>query len=152
MDSVFRGAITYAFIWLVFRITGKRSLAQTTTFDFVLLLIISETTQSALSDQDNSMTNSFLLVITLLGIDVLLSIWKQKSPAVEKWIDGVPLVVMEEGRLLQDRMNKERIDVDDILSSARERHGLQNLGQIRYAILERNGGITIVPVESPAPS
>lgn len=150
MDSVLRGVITYGFIWLIFRITGKRSLAQTTTFDFVLLLIISETTQSALSDQDNSMTNSFLLVITLLGIDVLLSIWKQKSRVVEKWIDGVPLVVMEQGRILQDRMDKERIDVGDILSAARELQGLQCLDQIRYAVLERNGNITIIPKERPA--
>ena len=77
MEPILRGAATYAFVWLVFRAAGRRTLAQITTFDAVLLLIISETTQSALTDDDNSMTHAFLLIITMVGLDVVLSHLKQ---------------------------------------------------------------------------
>jgi uncharacterized membrane protein YcaP (DUF421 family) len=145
MDSVLRGLVTYAFVWLIFRISGKRSLAEMTTFDFVLLLIVSETTQSALAGDDNSLTNSFLLIVTLVGIDVGLSLWKQYSPRLEKLMDGVPLVILENGTPLKDRMNKARVDEADILAAARELQGLDRLEQIKYAVLERHGGISIIP-------
>jgi uncharacterized membrane protein YcaP (DUF421 family) len=70
--------------------TGKRTLAQITTFDAVLLLIISETTQAALIDDDHSFTNSVLLILSMLGLDVLFSCIKQKFPAVERVMDGTP--------------------------------------------------------------
>jgi uncharacterized membrane protein YcaP (DUF421 family) len=145
MESVFRGAVTYVFVWLIFRIAGKRSLAQITTFDAVLLLIISETTQAALTDNDNSITNSFLLILTLLGVDVIFSCLKQRFPAMEKVVDGVPLVLLDRRGLNQDAMAKERIDEADILAAARELRGIANLSQIEYAILEQSGGITIIP-------
>jgi uncharacterized membrane protein YcaP (DUF421 family) len=145
MESVLRGAVTYLFVWLIFRIAGKRSLAQITTFDAVLVLIISETTQAALTDNDNSMTNSFLLILTLLGLDVLLSCLKQRFPRLEKVMDGAPLILLDTRGLRQQCMDKERVDHEDILAAARELRGLANLSEIEYAILEPSGGITIVP-------
>lgn len=61
---------------------------------------------------------------------------------------GEPLIILENGRPLHDRMNRERVDEEDILEAARELQGLERLDQIRYAILERNGAITIVPAET----
>jgi uncharacterized membrane protein YcaP (DUF421 family) len=149
MESVIKGAVVYFFVWLIFRLAGKRSLAEITTFDFVLLLIISETTQSALMDRDNSMTNSILLIVTMVGMDILLSLWKQRSPRVEMIIDGLPLVVLVDGAPLRERMKKARVDEGDILAAARQLRGLERLDQIKYAVLERNGGISIIPRRSP---
>jgi uncharacterized membrane protein YcaP (DUF421 family) len=146
MDSVIRGAVTYAFVWLIFRISGRRTLAEMTTFDFVLLLIISETTQGALAANDPSMTNSFLLIITMIGMDIVLSLLKQRFPAFEKVVDSMPLLIVNRGRVLHDRMDKDRIDEDDIRTAARQRHGLEDLSQVKYAVLERDGGISIIPV------
>lgn len=151
MDSVIRAAVTYVFVWLVFRVAGKRSLAETTTFDFVLLLIISETTQAALLDHDNSLTNSFLLILTMVGIDVGLSWWKQRWRRLEKLLDGVPLVILADGIPIKDRMDRARVDEGDVLAAARQLQGLERLDQIKYAVLERNGGITVIPRE-PGPS
>lgn len=145
MDCIVRGVVTYVFLLILFRLAGKRSLAQITTFDFVLLLIISETTQNALVDNDHSMTNTFLLVLTLLGLDVGLSMWKQRSPWLEKLVDDVPLVIVEEGRPLRDRMDRCRVDEEDVLAAARQLRGLERLDQIKYAVLERSGGITVIP-------
>ncbi len=147
MDSVLRGLAVYVFLLVVFRAAGKRSVAEITTFDFVLLLIISEAVQEALIDGDKSMTNAFLLIITLVGFDILLSVLKQRWPRFDRWIDGSPLVVMADGQLLEDRMRKARVDAADILSAARVGHGLERLDQIKFAILERNGAISVVPKE-----
>jgi uncharacterized membrane protein YcaP (DUF421 family) len=148
MESIFRGAATYLFVWLIFRITGKRTLAQITTFDAVLLLIISETTQAALTDNDNSFTNSILLIMTMLGIDVMLSLIKQRLPVVEEVMDGRPLIILDRRGLRRKEMTKERVDEEDILHAARQLQGLSRLDQVEYAILEQTGEITIVPKAS----
>ncbi len=145
MLSIARGLATYFFILLIFRIAGKRSLAEITTFDAVLLLIISEATQQALIDGDESMTNAFLVVLTLLAADVLMQKLAMRSEKVDKLLNGVPLVLVEEGRLLEDRMDKVRVSEDDIMEQARASHGLERMDQVKYAVLERGGGITIVP-------
>lgn len=149
MDTVLRGLAVYVVLLVVFRAAGKRSVAEITTFDFILLLIISEGVQEALVDGDSSMTNAFLLIITLVGFDVLLSLLKQRWPRFGRWVDGTPLVVMADGKLLTGRMRRARVDEADILSAARIGHGLERLDQIKYAVLERNGAISVVPKTPP---
>lgn len=145
MDAVLRGAAIYLFLLLMFRVSGKRSLEQITTFDFVLLLIIAETTQQALLGNDFSLTNAFLLITTLLAIDIGLSFCKQGSPRLDKFLDGMPLIIVENGQPLKERMAKEHVSEDDILTAARELQGLERMEQIKYAVLERSGGISIIP-------
>ncbi|HVF39513.1 MAG TPA: YetF domain-containing protein [Gemmatimonadaceae bacterium] len=145
MNSVIRAAAVYLFLLLLFRLAGNRSVAQITAFDFVLLLIISEAIQQALITDDYSITNAFLLVITLVGLDIMMSLWKQRSERIEKILDGVPILVIQDGKMHRKRMDKERVDESDILNSARAHHGLERLDQIKHAIVEASGGITIVP-------
>jgi uncharacterized membrane protein YcaP (DUF421 family) len=145
MDTVLRGLSVYIFLLIIFRISGKRSLGQVTSFDFVLLLIIAETTQQALLGDDYSVTNAFLLIGTLFGVDIGLSLLKQRSAKLDQLLEGAPLVIVEEGKPLKDRMDKARVDEDDILHAARELQGLERMEQIKYAVLERNGDITVVP-------
>jgi uncharacterized membrane protein YcaP (DUF421 family) len=149
MESVLRAAVTYFVVWLLFRIAGKRSLGEMTAFDFVLVLIISETTQSALQDRDNSFTNTLLLIATMLAIDIGLSLCKQRSQRVEQVLDSVPLLIVADGVPLGERLKKSRLDEADILAAARKLRGLERLDQIKYAVLECNGGITIIPKEAP---
>jgi uncharacterized membrane protein YcaP (DUF421 family) len=74
-----------------------------------------------------------------------MSLWKQRSSWMDRLVDGTPLVIVENGRLLKDRMAKARVDGSDILEAARELQGLERMDQIKYAVLERAGHITIVP-------
>jgi uncharacterized membrane protein YcaP (DUF421 family) len=145
MDSVLRAATIYIALMIIMRIAGKRSLAQITTFDFVLLLIIGEATQQALLGQDYSITNALIVIVTLVTLDIALSLLKRRSKTVDKWLEDVPLVIVEDGVALKDRMHKARVDEEDVLSAARRLQGLERLDQIRYAVLERSGGISIVP-------
>jgi len=147
MDSVLHGLAVYVILLVVFRISGKRTLSQVTTFDFVLLLIIAEVTQQALLGQDYSITNFVLLVATLIGMDIAMSFVKERSPRLDRLLEGQPLVIVEDGKALHDRMQKARVDDEDVLTAARMHQGLERMEQIKYAVLERNGGITIVPKE-----
>ena len=145
MQSVFRAAAIYFILLLVFRVSGNRAIGQITTFDFVLLLIISEAIQQAMITTDYSLTNAFLLVVTLVGLDIMMSLWKQRSEKVARVLDGLPILVIEDGKLHHDRMQKERVDEGDILQVARDKHGLERLEQIKHAVVEASGGISVVP-------
>lgn len=145
MDIVLRAAALYAILLVLFRITGKRTLADTTTFDFILLLIISEATQQALVGEDGSLTAALLVIVTFLILDVALSYVKQYSRVAQDVVDSVPLLIVADGRLLEDRMAHERVGAADILQQARHLHGLERLDQIKYAVLEPSGGISIIP-------
>ena len=148
MEPILRGAATYLIVWFIFRLTGKRTLAQITTFDAVLLLIISETTQAALIDDNNSMTNSVLLILTMLGMDIVLSELKQWIPAMQKVMDGTPMLILDPNGLKRDKMDHERVDEHDILHAARELQGIGTLDEVEYAVLETTGDITIIPKEA----
>lgn len=144
MDAVFRAVAVYAFLFVLFRITGKRSLAQITVFDFVVLLIIAEATQQAMLGNDFSVTNALIVVSTLIAIDLVLSLVARRSTLVEKLTEGVPLVLVEDGKVHHNRIAKSRLSVDDILEAARS-HGLERMDQVKYVVLERSGELSIVP-------
>ena len=145
MDSVIRALTIYVFLLVVFRIAGARAIAKITTFDFVLLLVIGEATQNALIGDDFSATTAFLVIVTLVGADILLSMLKRRSKLADMLLDGAPVIVVADGKPLADRMAKERVDESDILAAARELHGLERMDDVKYAVLERNGGLSIVP-------
>jgi uncharacterized membrane protein YcaP (DUF421 family) len=145
MDSVLRTASMYGFLVLIFRITGKRSLAQITAFDFILLLIIGEATQQAILGNDFSFTNACVVIATLMFLELGLSLVKGSWPALDPVLESTPVIVVENGRLLEDRAARERVDLQDVLAAARELHGLEHLDQIKYAVLEKSGGISIIP-------
>lgn len=145
MEPVLRGLVIYVFLLLIFRVSGKRSLSEVTTFDFVLLLIIAEATQQALLGEDFSLTNAMVLIVTMIGFDIGLSLAKQRWHKLALLLEGVPLVVVKDGKPLHERMDRARVDEDDIMAAARQLQGLERFDQIKYAILERNGGITIIP-------
>lgn len=148
MDSVYRAFAIYCFLLIIFRISGKRTLAEITTFDLLLTLIISEATQQAMISRDNSVTGAIVLITTLVGLDILLSVLKQRFHSLAKIIDGEPIVVLRDGKILHERAKMERIDKDDILAAARKLHGLERLEQIKYAVVEEGGGISIIPAAS----
>jgi uncharacterized membrane protein YcaP (DUF421 family) len=148
MDEVLRAIAIYAVLMVIFRLSGKRSMAEVTPFDFVLLLIFSEALQNALVDDDSSLTVGLTVVATLLTVNLIMSLIKQRSVRIENILEGVPIVIFDEGKPLHDRMNRERIDEGDILAAARMQHGIDSLDQVRTAIIERSGGISIIPKQS----
>lgn len=145
MDAIIRATTIYILLLVVFRISGKRTLAEVTPFDFILLLIIGESAQQALLGDDFSIVNAVIVFTTLLTIDIIFSYIKQKSQTVSKWLEGTPLVIVKNGKAIEKRMRSERVDIGDVLESARKHHGIERMEQIKYAVLEKSGGITIIP-------
>lgn len=147
MNPVIKGAVVYLFLLIIFRIMGRRSMAEITTFDFILVLIIGEATQQALLGNNYSITNALVVIIVLVGVDLLLTFVKGKFDIFDKMIEGAPLILVDKGMMLKVRMKKAGIEEDDILEAARMLHGLQEMKQIKYAVLERDGNISIIPAD-----
>jgi uncharacterized membrane protein YcaP (DUF421 family) len=147
MDSVLRSVAVYVFVLIVFRISGKRSMSQITTFDFILLLIIGEATQQALLGNDFSVVNAWVVIGTLVALELAFSKAEGRWPSFGRVLGSLPVVVVEDGKLLAARARQEGVTMAEILEAGREKHGLERLEQFKYAILERHGGISVIPAE-----
>lgn len=145
MESILRALGVYLFLLLVVRITGRRTLGEMTIFDLVLVLIISEATQQGLLGEDFSVMNTWILISTFVVADMLFAFAKQKSKLFERIVDGQPSLILIDGKPVKKQLERSRIDEDDILEAARKTHGIGTLDQIRHAILERDGHISIIP-------
>ena len=145
MDSVIRALVTYLFLLLVFRVAGKRSLAEMSSFELVILLIISEATQQAMIDDDHSMTNAGIAILTLVGAGIVMTVLKERFPRFQRVVAGAPLLLIQDGEIMYERLKHSRIGVDEIMAAARTSHGLERIADIKHALLEAGGGISIIP-------
>jgi len=107
----------------------------------VLLLVIGEATQQALLGEDFSVVNAVLVIVSLIAIDVSLSLLKRQS----RMLDGEPIIIVEHGEVLRRRLYLARVEEADILEAARSSQGLERIDQIKFAILEKNGSISVIP-------
>lgn len=148
METVFRAAGIYFVLLIVFRIAGRRALLQMTSFDLILLLIISEATQQALLGDDFSVTGAALTIITLIVLDISLGFIKKKTTWVDYMLDGSPVILVEYGKPVGEKLRKTGITVDDIMVSARTNQGIHELSKIKFAILEKNGHISIISTDN----
>lgn len=148
MNPVVRALSIYLFLLLVFRIIGKRSLSESTTFDFVLLLVIGEVTQQALVGADYSLTAAFVLIISLVTIDLLFGLLKDRFPFFGKIAESVPLIIVDHGKPLRIRMHKLKVSEEDVLEAGRLHVGIERMEEIKYAVLEKDGSISIVPAKN----
>ena len=136
----------YLLLLLIFRIAGRRSLAETSTFDLVLLLIIGETTQQAMvGNDDDSMMSAAVAILSLVSLDMGISYLKKASPAFDRLLEGRPILLIDEGKLRRPALDAHGLDDEDLKEAARLSHGLTDVREVRQATLERDGKISIVP-------
>ncbi|MCU6668780.1 DUF421 domain-containing protein [Enterobacteriaceae bacterium H4N4] len=148
MDMIFRAVAVYLILLVVFKIAGRRALLQMTSFDLILLLIISEATQQALLGNDFSITGAMLTIVTLVVVDMLFGYLKKYSSRAESLLDGSPVILVAHGKPQEEKLKQVNVSCDDVMVSARQDHGIYLLEKIKYAILESNGHISIIPEES----
>jgi uncharacterized membrane protein YcaP (DUF421 family) len=89
--------------------------------------------------------NGLLVVLTLITINIALAVLQRWWPPLGKVFNGVPMVIVEEGRPLRELMERARVEEEDVLEAARRLQGLERMDQIKYAILEKSGGISVIP-------
>lgn len=140
-DTVVRAAAVYAFLLMVFRVSGRRTLAQVTTFD--LVLVIGDAAQNALVGTDDAVLTGVIAVSTLVLLDVGLAAAKFRWPGVDAVFDGLPIPLVVGGRVLSSRLEAERVTRDDLLTAARESRGVLRFDDIETAVLEQDGAISI---------
>jgi uncharacterized membrane protein YcaP (DUF421 family) len=145
MGSIGRALFMYLFLLFVIRIAGNRTMSEMTTFDFILLLIVGDSTQQAITSNDYSITNAVIIILTFVVLNIIIAYLKNKFALFDRVIEGSPLIVVNQGKPLEKIMHKAKINDADILEAARKAHGLERMQQIKYAILEKDGDITIVP-------
>jgi uncharacterized membrane protein YcaP (DUF421 family) len=147
MDTILRAAIAYWFLLFMLRFVGRHAVSQMTPFELILIFLFGGMTIQAVVTDDRSITNAFLAVMTIGLMHILVTSLKQWSSKFGRIIDGTPIIVVEHGKYDQDQLRKTQLQQQDILSAARQQ-GLERIEQVRYAIVERNGKVSIFPEES----
>jgi uncharacterized membrane protein YcaP (DUF421 family) len=142
---VVRAVVMYLFLLVLLRVTGKRTLSEVTAFDFIVLLIISETTQQAMTGNDFSVTNAAILVLTLIILQRAADWLSDRSSRADRVLNDRPVVIVEDGKPLDEWMRWNSLTVEEVLEEARQSQGIGSMDEIKYAVLERNGGISVIP-------
>jgi uncharacterized membrane protein YcaP (DUF421 family) len=147
MGTIIRAIVGYLFLILVLRNVGRRPGAQLTASEFVLIFLMGGIVILTTMGNDRSVTNSFCAVITVGALHRIVSHLKQKSPGAGAIVDGPPIVLLKDGQWQMEAMRKMFLQDDDVMAAARA-NGAKTLDDIKYAILERNGSISIIKKES----
>jgi uncharacterized membrane protein YcaP (DUF421 family) len=143
MDLVVRVIVVLAFVYLVTRAVGKRELSSLEPFDVILLVVIGDLVQQGITQNDDSVTGTIIVVATLGLFVVAMSYLNLKSPRARRVLDGEPVVLVIDGRPIERNMRRERITMDDLLAEARQQQ-LATLDEVRWAILETSGRISFI--------
>lgn len=146
METVLRIAFIYFFLMVAFRAMGKRELNKMSAFELVMLLLIPELFSQAALREDFSMTNATVATATLLTLVFFTSVVSHLSARAHEVISGNPTVLVRSGRYIEKNMNRERIGPEELLAEM-HKAGYEKLEQIKWAILEDDGKISLVPAK-----
>lgn len=146
LEIIYRCLTVYVFLFGVLRLLGKKEIGQLRPFDLVLLLIVSEATQSAMVGGDTSLQAGLVAISTLIFADMLVTRLLLKAPRLQKVLEGSPTVLVSRGQVIQNHMEKEKLTEEDLLQACRE-NGVAKIQEVRLAVLEVDGTISIVPLK-----
>lgn len=144
---VARTLIIYLALFLILRIAGKREMGQMSAFDLVVILLVSEAVQNAMLDDDTSVTGALIAAGVLVGANYAVSAARDRIPLLQTLLESSPSVVVRNGRFLRKEMSSEGVDEEDVMLAIRA-HGLADVKQVQMAVLEKDGSISVVPLEN----
>jgi uncharacterized membrane protein YcaP (DUF421 family) len=147
MDIVIRAACVFLFVWLVLRALGKRQLGELTAFELVLLFVIGDLVQQSITQNDTSITAALLAISTIALLILTQSYVVFRFRRTRPVVEGSPVMVVHDGRMLHDVMHRERMAPDDVMEAARQQ-GIGDLAEVRCAILERDGKLAFIKNDS----
>lgn len=144
---VVRTAVIYLTVFVALRLMGKRELGQMTVFDLVVILLIANAVQNAMVGPDTSLTGGVLAVLTLLALNWAVSTLRLRSAFWGKLMEGTPTVLIQNGQFVVPHLRQEGLEPSELEMTMRE-HGVESVKDVRLAVLETDGSISIVPQES----
>lgn len=146
-DLIFRGTAVYVFLLVLLRMTGKRQVGQLAPFDLVLLLVLSNAVQNSMTAGDNSLVGGLIVATTLVVLNYVIGVATYRSKTLEALIEGRPEVLIHNGHLYENVMARAKLTHHE-LNAALRQGGCSCLEEVRSAILENNGSISVVPREA----
>ena len=141
-ELIIRGIIVYILLIVLLRLTGKRQIGQMAPYDLVLLLVLSNAVQNAINGGDNSVTAGVISAATLVGVNYLVGIATFKSKRIESLIEGRPQILIHNGKLFSEVMERAHLTHHELNASLRK-EGCACIEDVHYAILENNGQISV---------
>ncbi len=144
MSVLIRAAVAYLILLLAVRLIGRRMASMMAPFDIVVLFLFGGALMSAVLGDDHSMVAAVSAVFSIGLMHVSISALKQRFEWFGRIVDGTPVIVFEKGEWHQDRMRTLRMLESDVMAAVRQK-GLMRLEQVRYAIIERDGKVSIIP-------
>jgi uncharacterized membrane protein YcaP (DUF421 family) len=142
-EKVIRTLVVYVFLLIGLRLAGKRELGQFNPFDLVVLLLLSNTLQNAIIGNDNSLSGGLLGAGVLLAVNYAVVRFLYRHPTIERWVEGDPDVLVQDGECIDHRMARELITRDQLEAAAR-RQGIESLEKVRECRLETGGALTFI--------
>jgi uncharacterized membrane protein YcaP (DUF421 family) len=143
MDLVLRTTVVFAVLLVLTRVIGRRELSQLQPFDLILLIILGDAVQQGLTQDDYSLTGAFLVIFTFGLLQVFVSWVGYKFPRARPVLEGEPIVILQDGKLIERNLKRERLTEEEIAEEARC-NGIAHLTQVRWAVLETNGKISFI--------
>ena len=143
MDIVLRAVFAYVFITFLMRVLGRRELSSLAPSDLILLVVLGDLIQNGVTQSDYSMTGVVLATSTIGLCAVGTSLLVYKSKRLSKIIEGDPLIIVQDGKPIENNMKSERVNLDDVMEEAREQQ-IENLDEVKWAVLEPTGKITFI--------
>jgi uncharacterized membrane protein YcaP (DUF421 family) len=143
MDLVIRATVVFAFVFLVTRIVGRRQLSDLEPFDVILLVVIGDLVQQGVTQSDESVTGALTVIATMALLSAAVSWISFRSRRVRLVAEGAPIVLVQDGRLIEQNMRRERITREDIEEQARQQQ-ITKIADLRWAILENDGKISCI--------
>jgi uncharacterized membrane protein YcaP (DUF421 family) len=151
LEIVIRTAIVYLVILIGIRLAGKREVGQMTPFDLVLLLLISNAVQNAMTGPDTSVTGGIVAASTLLLLNAgaMQLVWRNRK--ARKIIEGTPTLLIRHGKIIEQHLAKEKVTVESLTQALRE-HGIATISDVSIAVLEIDGSISVLKNDEVPPA
>jgi uncharacterized membrane protein YcaP (DUF421 family) len=144
LEFVLRAIIVYVFLLVLLRLTGKRQVGQLAPFDLVLLLVLSNAVQNSMNGGDNTVLGGMILATTLVAINWIVGWLTFRSKWLEGIIEGRPMILIHNGKMDHRAMNSVQLTKHELEAALRS-EGCAGIEEVRFAVLENNGRITVIP-------
>ena len=143
MELFLRATVIYWFLWIVVRGTGKRSLAELTPLDLLLIVILGDFVQQGVTQEDMSVTGATIAVSVFVLWTLIADSWGRRSRTASRVFASEPVIVVRSGEPIMSRLDQERVTLDELKEAARM-EGIGDLSQVEFAVLEADGRFSFI--------
>jgi uncharacterized membrane protein YcaP (DUF421 family) len=144
MDLTVRAVVLFSFVFLITRIIGRRELSSLEPFDLILLIVLGDTIQQGLTQDDYSVTGAVIAVGTIAGLQVGTSWFSFRFRWARRVLNGDPIVLMQDGKVLEQNLRRERMTTEELAKAARGQQ-IASLEDVQWAVFEPSGTISFIP-------